>query len=273
MLTSLPEAAAVCASSTGAVPGVEVALETRALSLWYGARVALEDVSFAVPARKVTALIGSSGSGKSSLLRCLNRLNDEIAGARVGGQVLIGTLDAYAKDTLVHELRRRVGMVFQRPNPFPMSVYDNVAYGLRLLGIKRRGELDARIEAALKSAALWDEVSARLDDSALSLSLGQQQRLIVARAIAVEPEVILMDEPASALDPAAMLRFEELLHELAERYTVLLVTHNMQQAARVSDYTAFLHRGRLIEFGETDALFTNPRERLTEDYITGRDGG
>jgi phosphate transport system ATP-binding protein len=163
-------------------------------------------------------------------------------------------------------------MVFQRPNPFPLSIHDNVAYGLRLLGIRRRRELDERIEAALKAAALWDEVVARLDDSAFSLSLGQQQRLVIARAIAVEPEILMLDEPASALDPAATLRFEELLHELAQRYTLLLVTHNMQQAARVSDFTAFLHQGRLIEFGETDAVFTNPRERQTEDFITGRYG-
>jgi phosphate transport system ATP-binding protein len=272
MLTSLPETASASASPAGAMSGVEIALEMRALSLWYGNRQVLDDVSFGVPARKITALIGPSGCGKSSLLRCLNRLNDEVAESRVGGQVLIGDTDAYAKGTLVHELRRRVGMVFQRPNPFPLTVYENVAYGLRLLGMRRRSELDERIEFALKSASLWDEVAARLDDSALELSLGQQQRLVIARAIAVGPEILLMDEPASALDPAATLRFEELLHELAQRYTVLLVTHNMQQAARVSDYTAFLHQGRLVEFGETDALFTNPRERQTEDYITGRYG-
>jgi len=250
--------------------GVETALELRSLSLWYGARRALEAVSFGVPARRITALIGPSASGKSSLLRCLNRLNDELPDCRVEGEVMLGTTNIYARDVVVHELRRRVGMVFQKPNPFPLSVYENVAYGPRLLGVKARRELDATVETALKAATLWDEVSSRLDDSALALSLGQQQRLVIARALAVGPEILLMDEPASALDPAATLRFEELLHELAQRYTVLLVTHNMQQAARVSDYTAFLHQGRLVEFGDTDALLTNPRERLTEDYITGR---
>jgi phosphate transport system ATP-binding protein len=255
-----------------AIDGERAALSTRGLCLWYGARQVLEQVDLAVPARRITALIGPSGCGKSSLLRCLNRLNDEIEGSRVAGTVLLGGADAYANDAVVHELRRRVGIVFQRPNPFPMSVHDNVAYGLRLLGVRRRRELDERIEAALKAAALWDEVANRLDDSALGLSLGQQQRLVIARAIAVEPEVLMLDEPASALDPAATLRFEELLHELAQRYTLLLVTHNMQQAARVSDVTAFMHGGRLVEFGDTDALFTNPRERQTEDFITGRYG-
>ena len=258
------------AARTDALAGAETALELRALSLWYGARQALEAVSFGVPARKITALIGPSASGKSSLLRCLNRLNDELPECRVEGEVLLGGANIYAKDVIVHEVRRRIGMVFQKPNPFPLSVYENVAYGPRLLGMKARRELDAAVETALKAATLWDEVSSRLDDSALALSLGQQQRLVIARALAVGPEILLMDEPASALDPAATLRFEELLHELAKRYTVLLVTHNMQQAARVSDYTAFLHQGRLVEFGDTDSLLTNPRERLTEDYITGR---
>lgn len=272
LLSSMPDMPTVIAPETGTSSALEIALDVRALSLWYGKRRVLEDVSFGVPARKIMALVGPSGSGKSSLLRCVNRLNDEIAECRVEGQVLIGGADAYAKDTVVHELRRRIGMVFQRPNPFPLTVYENVAYGLRLLGMKHRRELDERIESALKSASLWDEVAARLDESALTLSLGQQQRLVIARALAVGPEILLMDEPASALDPASTLRFEELLHELAQRYTVLLVTHNMQQAARVSDFTAFLHQGRLIEFGETETLFTNPRERQTEDYITGRYG-
>ncbi|MFC5489822.1 phosphate ABC transporter ATP-binding protein PstB [Dokdonella soli] len=249
-----------------------IALSVRDLSLWYGARQVLDRIDLDVPARCITAVVGPSGCGKSSLLRCLNRLNDEIADSRVEGRVLIGDTDAYAKDAMVHDLRRRVGMVFQRPNPFPLSVHDNVAYGLRLLGIKRRRELDERIEAALKAAVLWDEVAPRLDDSAFSLSLGQQQRLVIARALAVEPEILMLDEPASALDPVSTLRFEELLHELAQRHTLLLVTHNMQQAARVSDFTAFLHEGRLVEFGDTDALFTNPRERQTEDFITGRYG-
>jgi phosphate transport system ATP-binding protein len=272
LLSSLPDIPSAIAPESGSSAAPDIALELRGLSLWYAGRRVLEEVSFGVPARKITALVGPSGSGKSSLLRCVNRLNDEIAECRVEGQVLIGGADAYAKETVVHELRRRVGMVFQRPNPFPLTVYENVAYGLRLLGMKHRRELDERIESALRSASLWDEVAARLDESALTLSLGQQQRLVIARALAVGPEILLMDEPASALDPAATLRFEELLHGLAQRYTVLLVTHNMQQAARVSDFTAFLHEGRLIEFGETDALFTNPRERQTEDYITGRVG-
>ncbi|HKE49173.1 MAG TPA: phosphate ABC transporter ATP-binding protein PstB [Rhodanobacteraceae bacterium] len=270
MLTTSPDNAIPSPPPAGLPADVEVALELCALSLWYGERRALESVSFAVPARRITALIGPSASGKSSLLRCLNRLNDEIADCRVEGTVLVRGNDVYAKGVAVHELRRRVGMVFQKPNPFPLSVYENVAYGPRLLGIRKRRELDECVESALRSAALWDEVAARLDDSALALSLGQQQRLVIARALAVGPEILLMDEPASALDPATTLRFEELLHELAPRYTILLVTHNMQSAARVSDYTAFLNQGRLIEFGETDALLTNPRERLTEDYITGR---
>jgi phosphate transport system ATP-binding protein len=269
---SSAESAPSAPSTPGAPAEIEIALELDALSLWYASRQALDGVTFGVPARRITALIGPSASGKSSLLRCLNRLNDEIPDSRVEGQVLIGGTNIYAKDTVVHELRRRVGMVFQKPNPFPLSVYENVAYGPRLLGIRDRRELDARVESALRSSVLWDEVAARLDESALALSLGQQQRLVIARALAVGPEILLMDEPASALDPASTLRFEELLLELAQRYTVLLVTHNMQQAARVADYTAFLHQGRLVEFGETDALFTNPRERQTEDYITGRYG-
>ena len=249
-----------------------VALSTRGLCLSYGTQQVLEQVDIDLPMRRITALVGPSGCGKSSLLRCLNRLNDEIADSRVSGSVRLGEMDIYARDTIVHEVRRRIGMVFQKPNPFPLSIHDNVAYGLRLLGIRQRRELDERIEAALKLAGLWDEVAARLDDSALTLSLGQQQRLVVARAVAVEPDVLLLDEPASALDPAATLRFEELLHELARQHTLLLVTHNMQQAARVSDFTAFMHAGRLVEFGDTDTLFTNPRERRTEDFITGRYG-
>ncbi len=255
-----------------ALDPVATALSARGLSLWYGQRRALDGVDIDVPALRITALIGPSGCGKSSLLRCMNRLNDEVADARVEGRVVLAEIDVYAKATAVHDLRRRIGMVFQRPNPFPLSIQDNVAYGLRLLGIRRGRELDERVEAALKAAALWDEVDSRLDESAFSLSLGQQQRLVIARAIAVEPDVLMLDEPASALDPAATLRFEELLQELVQRFTILLVTHNMQQAARVSDYTAFLHQGRLVEFGETDALFTNPRERQTEDFITGRYG-
>ena len=250
----------------------DVALAARGLSLWYGARKALDGIDIDVPTRRITALIGPSGCGKSSLLRCFNRLNEEVAECRTEGRVWVGDSDAYAKDTLVHDLRRRVGIVFQRPNPFPLSVHDNVAYGLRLLGIRNRRELDERVESALKAATLWDEVASRLDESALGLSLGQQQRLVIARALAVEPEILMLDEPASALDPVSTLRFEELLHELAQHRTLLLVTHNMQQAARVADYAAFLHEGRLVEFGDTDALFTNPQQRQTEDFITGRYG-
>ncbi|HVT33804.1 MAG TPA: phosphate ABC transporter ATP-binding protein PstB [Rhodanobacteraceae bacterium] len=258
------------ASDSGGDVGVALALQS--LSLWYGKRRALDAITFDVPARRITALIGPSGSGKSSLLRCLNRLNDEIDDCRVEGRVLVGGCDIHSGDVAVHELRRRVGMVFQRPNPFPMSVYDNIAYGPRLAGRRSRRALDECVESALRAASLWDEVASRLDDSALTLSLGQQQRLVIARSLAVDPAILLMDEPSSALDPAATLRFEELLRELARRYTVVLVTHNVQQAARVSDFTAFLYSGRLVEFGETDALLTNPRERLTEDYITGKAG-
>lgn len=248
------------------------ALRARDVSLWYGARQVLDRISLDVAAGCVTAIVGRSGSGKSSLLRCFNRLNDEIDGARVQGEVRVGELDAYAPSTAVHELRRRVGMVFQQPTPFPLSIHDNVGYGLRLFGLRRGSELDDRVEAALREAGLWDEVAQRLDDSALTLSLGQQQRLVVARAIALEPDILLLDEPASALDPAAMLRFEELILRLAECYAIALVTHNMQQAARVSSFMAFLHGGRIVEFGDTDSVFTNPRERETEDFITGKAG-
>jgi phosphate transport system ATP-binding protein len=247
-----------------------VALRVAGLRVWYERRCVLDGIDLAIPHKRITALIGPSGSGKSSLLRCLNRLNDEIAGFRMEGQVLLGGVDVAAAGTDLQELRRRVGMVFQRPNPFPLSVHDNVAYGLRLLGLRRGAELERRVEAALHAAGLWDEVFDRLDGSALELSSGQQQRLVIARAIAVEPEVLLLDEPASALDPAATLHLEELLRTLAQRYTLVLVTHNMQQAARMADYAAFMDAGRIVEFGATDSLFTNPRERLTEDFITGR---
>jgi phosphate transport system ATP-binding protein len=272
MLSSVSEPSPFATSHAPLAARPQFALRTEGLSLWYGARQTLHSVDLGIPALHITALVGPSGCGKSSLLRCLNRLNDEIADCRVKGRVFVGNTDAYAKETIVHDLRRRVGIVFQRPNPFPLSIHDNVAYGLRLLGIRRRHELDERIEAALRAVALWEEVASRLDDSALGLSIGQQQRLVVARAIAVEPEILMLDEPGSALDPVSTLRFEELLHELARRHTIVLVTHNMQQAARVSDFTAFLHQGRLVEFGDTDALFTNPRARQTEDFITGRYG-
>jgi len=234
--------------------------------------VALHDISLTIPRRQVTAFIGPSGCGKSSLLRCFNRMNDLIEGSVISGRVLLDGDDIYARGVDVAALRRRVGMVFQSPNPFPKSIYENVAFGLRIQGVNRKRVLDEEIERALRSAALWDEVKDRLDGSALTLSGGQQQRLVIARAIAVQPEVLLLDEPASALDPISTLRIEELIYELKTRYTIVIVTHNMQQAARVSDMTAFMNLGRLVEFGETDTLFTNPRESQTEDYITGRYG-
>lgn len=244
----------------------------RDFDLWYGTHHALKQVTLDVPAHSVTAIIGPSGCGKSTLLRSFNRMNDLIPGVRVRGEVRVAGLDVYAPATDVVELRRRVGMVFQRPNPFPKSIFDNVAFGLRLLGLRDRTELEARVEAALRHAALWDEVRDRLGKSALALSGGQQQRLCIARALAVEPEVLLMDEPASALDPTATARIEELVLELKERYTIVMVTHNMQQAARISDRTAFMLVGELVEVGETRQLFTRPRQKLTEDYITGRFG-
>ncbi|MDC8012181.1 phosphate ABC transporter ATP-binding protein PstB [Tahibacter soli] len=250
--------------------GLELALSARGVVVDYAGRRALDGVDLDVPRQRVTALVGPSGCGKSSLLRCFNRLNDEIADCRVAGEVRLFGEDAYADGVALPDLRRRVGMVFQKPNPFPLSVSDNVAFGLRLAGLRSRREIEQRVEAALRAAALWDEVRDRLGDSALALSAGQQQRLVIARAIAVEPDVLLMDEPASMLDPISTLRFEELVVALAERYTVLVVTHNMQQAARVADYTAFMRGGRVLEVDRTEAIFTNPRLRETEDYITGR---
>jgi phosphate transport system ATP-binding protein len=220
----------------------------------------------------VTAIIGPSGCGKSTLLRSFNRMNDLIPGVRLNGQMVVSGHNVYAAGTDVVELRRRVGMVFQRPNPFPKSIFENVAFGLRMLGVNHRAELSPRVEASLRRAALWDEVRDRLDRSALQLSGGQQQRLCIARCLAVEPEVILMDEPASALDPTATVRIEELILELKGRYTIVVVTHNMQQAARISDRTAFMLQGELVEYDDTRRVFTSPREKLTEDYITGRFG-
>lgn len=252
----------------------DVCLQVDSLNLHYlrSQNVALHDVSLEIPRQRVTAFIGPSGCGKSSLLRCFNRMNDLIEGSIVRGHVWLDGEDVYAKGVDVATLRRRVGMVFQSPNPFPKSIYENVAFGLRIQGVHKKRVLDELIEKALRSAALWDEVKDRLDENALVLSGGQQQRLVIARAIAVEPEVLLLDEPASALDPISTLRIEELIYELKTRYTIVIVTHNMQQAARVSDMTAFMNLGRLVEFGETDTLFTNPRESQTEDYITGRYG-
>ncbi|MEL0087172.1 MAG: phosphate ABC transporter ATP-binding protein PstB [Halieaceae bacterium] len=248
-------------------------MDVKAVSLSYPANShALQDVSLTIPGGCVTAVIGPSGCGKSTLLRCFNRMNDTIDGCQYSGSILLDGLDVLSGKTDVTQLRRRVGMVFQRPNPFPKSVYDNVAYGPRLGGIRGRRQLDEIVENALRAAALWDEVKDRLDAMAVTLSLGQQQRLVIARAIAVEPEVLLLDEPASSLDPISTLRIEELIYELKTEYTIIIVTHNMQQAGRVSDFTAFMNAGKLVEFNTTDRIFTNPVERATEDYITGRVG-
>jgi len=247
-------------------------VEIEHLSLWYGTKQALGDVSMAIAKHRVTAFIGPSGCGKSTLLRCLNRMNDLVDGVRIEGTVRIGGADIYDPSIDVTDLRRRVGMVFQKSNPFPKSVFENVAFGPRILGVRNRDDLAAIVERSLRAAALWDEVQDRLGDSALSLSGGQQQRLCIARAVAVEPDVLLMDEPCSALDPIATARIEELMLELKNAYTIVIVTHNMQQAARVSDDTGFMLLGELAEFGVTRALFTNPRDKRTEDYITGRFG-
>jgi len=250
----------------------DICLKVNNLKLFYGEKQALHDVNLVIPRKRVTAFIGPSGCGKSTLLRTFNRMNDLVDNCHVHGEILLDDDNIYAQDVDISLLRRRVGMVFQRPNPFPKSIYENVAYGLRLQGINKRHLLDERVEWALKKAALWEEVSDRLNDSALGLSGGQQQRLVIARAIAIKPEVLLLDEPASALDPISTLKIEELIYELKSDYTIIIVTHNMQQAARVSDYTAFMYMGDLIEFGATDKLFTNPEKKQTEDYITGRYG-
>ncbi|UQY36963.1 phosphate ABC transporter ATP-binding protein PstB [Pseudomonas fulva] len=248
------------------------AIEVPGLNLFYGDKQALYDVKMNIPKQRVTAFIGPSGCGKSTLLRTFNRMNDLVDGCRVEGEINIDGRNIYRKGEDVAELRRRVGMVFQKPNPFPKSIYENVVYGLRIQGINQKRVLDEAVEWGLKSAALWDEVKDRLHDSALGLSGGQQQRLVIARTVAVQPEVLLLDEPCSALDPISTLKVEELIYELKSKYTIVIVTHNMQQAARVSDYTAFMYMGKLIEFGDTDALFTNPAKKQTEDYITGRYG-
>jgi phosphate transport system ATP-binding protein len=246
------------------------ALEARDLSVFYGEKQAVHGIGLMVPANQVVALIGPSGCGKSTLLRCFNRMNDLVKGARVQGAVDFHGQDLYANGIDPVEVRRRIGMVFQKPNPFPKSIYDNVAFGPRVNGFD--GDLDALVEESLRRAALWDEVSDRLDDSAYTLSGGQQQRLCIARTLAVRPEVVLMDEPASALDPIATQRIEELIYELKRDYTIVIVTHNMQQAARISDFTAFLYMGSLVEYGPTETIFTNPREERTEAYVTGRFG-
>jgi len=249
-----------------------VSLDVRNLNLYYGSDLALKNISLQIPAQRVTAFIGPSGCGKSTLLRCFNRMNDLIDSCRIEGEILLDGEDIYRRGIDVAELRRKVGMVFQKPNPFPKSIYENVAYGLRLQGVNNRRILDEAVEKALMGAALWNEVKDRLNDNAMGLSGGQQQRLVIARAIAIEPEVLLLDEPASALDPISTLKIEELINELKSQYTIVIVTHNMQQAARVSDYTAFMYMGDLIEYSDTDTIFTNPSKKQTEDYITGRYG-
>ncbi len=249
-----------------------LALQVKDLKLSYGDNEALHGIDMDIPKNRVTAFIGPSGCGKSTLLRCFNRMNDLVDDCNITGQILLDDANIYERSVDIAELRRRVGMVFQKPNPFPKSIYENVAYGLRIQGVTKKRVIDETVEWALKSAALWDEVKDRLHESALGMSGGQQQRLVIARTIAVKPEVLLLDEPASALDPISTLKIEELIHELKKNFTIVIVTHNMQQAARVSDYTAFMYMGDLIEFGVTDNLFTNPEKKQTEDYITGRYG-
>ena len=249
-----------------------VKIQVEQLDFYYGKTQALSDISIEIPERQITALIGPSGCGKSTFLRCLNRMNDTIRGTRIEGQVLLDRQDIYAPETDVVDLRRRVGMVFQRPNPFPQPVYDNVAFGPRVLGLHWNGDLDEIVERSLREAALWDEVKDNLKQDAQSLSLGQQQRLCIARTVAVRPEVILMDEPCSALDPIDTLQVEELMRALSKDYTIVIVTHNMQQAARVSSQTALFWLGEMVEYDITESIFTRPQHKLTEDYITGRAG-
>lgn len=250
----------------------EICLSVKDLNLYYAEAQALKGVTFDMKKNHVTAFIGPSGCGKSTLLRCFNRMNDLVDSVRVEGEIILDGQNILHPEVDVTELRQKVGMVFQKPNPFPMSIFENVAYGLRLQGINRRRALEERVEWALKGAALWNEVKDRLDQSALGLSGGQQQRIVIARAIAIEPEILLLDEPASALDPISTLKIEELIYELKSKYTILIVTHNMQQAARVSDETAFMYMGDMVEFGDTNTIFTNPAMKQTEDYITGRYG-
>lgn len=256
------------AAETDQVP----VFRTRGLAVYYGDFRAVRDVNLDVRGQEITAFIGPSGCGKSTLLRCFNRMNDLIDNVRITGLIELEGQDIHAPEVNVAQLRRRVGMVFQRPNPFPKSIFENVAYGMRIQGGIPRSELEDRVEWSLKMAALWEEVKDRLKETALGLSGGQQQRLVIARAVAVQPSVLLLDEPASALDPISTLKIEELIHQLKDNYTIAIVTHNMQQAARVSDFTAFLYLGELIEFGATQQIFTNPKKKRTEDYITGRYG-
>jgi phosphate transport system ATP-binding protein len=275
-MTSQEQLALTVAEPAPAVPATladaPVAVSVRELNLYYAGVQALKNIHLDIAEKEVTAFIGPSGCGKSTLLRCFNRMNDLIEHCRTEGKIILGGRNILKKKVDVAELRREVGMVFQKPNPFPKSVYENVAYGLRIQGVNRRRVLDETVEWALRAAALWDEVKDRLGESAFGLSGGQQQRLVIARAIAVQPKVILLDEPCSALDPISTLKVEELINELKRQYTIIMVTHNMQQAARVSDRTAFMYLGELIEYGDTDQVFTNPRIKQTEDYITGRYG-
>lgn len=270
MSTALPDQAAM--SSAAEMAGQSKKVVTRELDFFYGIHQALHKISLDIPEHRVTALIGPSGCGKSTFLRCLNRMNDMIDGISVCGEVLLDGTNIYHRGTDVVELRKRVGMVFQKSNPFPKSIYENVAYGPRVAGVRQRSVLDEIVEKCLRQSALWDEVQNRLNDSALQLSGGQQQRLCIARALATGPEVLLMDEPASALDPKSTAAIEELIFDLKATYTIVIVTHNMQQAARVSDQTGFFYEGHLIEVGATNEIFTNPLEKQTEDYITGRFG-
>lgn len=250
----------------------DVKIEVTNLSLYYGEKQALREVTMQILANKVTALIGPSGCGKSTFLRCINRMNDLIPGVKITGQMLVEGVDIYDKEVDVVNIRKKIGMVFQKSNPFPKSIYENVAYGPRINGIKNKTQLDEIVEKSLRQAAIWEELKDRLEDSALGLSGGQQQRLCIARTLAVSPDIILMDEPASALDPLSTSKIEELIHALKEHYTIIIVTHNMQQAARTSDQTAFFYMGELIEMGKTKDIFTKPAKKQTEDYITGRFG-
>ena len=250
----------------------DIKIEVKDLSLYYGEKRALDKISLHIPRNKVTALIGPSGCGKSTFLRCINRMNDLIPDVKITGSMLVEGVDIYDKNVDVVNIRKKIGMVFQKSNPFPKSIYENIAYGPKINGIKNKAQLDEIVETSLRQAAIWDEVKDRLGDSAMGLSGGQQQRLCIARTLAVSPDIILMDEPASALDPISTSKIEELVHELKEQYTIIIVTHNMQQAARTSDYTAFFYLGELIEIGKTNAIFTKPEQKQTEDYITGRFG-
>ncbi len=247
-------------------------IRTENLNLWYGEKQALHDITMGIRPNKITALIGPSGCGKSTLIRCFNRMNDVIDKCKITGKIFFHGNDIYGPDSDAVEVRKKIGMVFQKPNPFPKSIYENVAYGSKVQGITNKNELDEIVEKSLKDAVLWNEVKDCLHESALCLSGGQQQRLCIARSLSIEPEVILMDEPCSALDPIATAKIEDLMTGLKKKYTVIIVTHNMQQAARVSDYTAYMYLGKLIEFGDTDQIFENPKEELTENYITGRFG-